>query len=154
MAPLWSYWSDRFTDNSDRYITPENVMVKDEADMVRMSATDDKSQKVDEVWEHIYSEIRYSLSKEWKEPAETLKEGVGDCEDVDFLMVSMLPNVGVTEGIVIVIGDLVRDTGRSTAHVWVEVDGEIADPTAHPSVVGQLEYDEQERFPIKFDNNE
>lgn len=154
MAPLWSYWTDRFTSNSDKYITPENVMVRDEADMVGTPPSNERMEIVEDVWEHIYSEIRYSLSKEWKEPAETLKEGVGDCEDVDFLLVSMLPNVGVNEGIEIVIGDLIRNTGRTSAHTWVEVDGKIVDPTAHPSVIGSLDYDAKERFPIKFENHE
>lgn len=147
---FWDEWEDRFESNSQTYITPMNEAVVSEANNIPVEENQTETQKAKEVWLHVYRTTKYSLSDVWKTPEETLEDGIGDCEDVDFLMLSILPHKGIDEAF-LVIGDLVRSSGRRAAHTWVEVNGTVMDPTGRPEDVRRVSYDERRRFRIVYD---
>ncbi len=146
--PFWEEWEEKFTENHSEYITPENSSVKKAAGDVAVSDCCGSNDPVTWVWRYIYNEIEYDLSEKWKTPAETLKSGTGDCEDVDFLFLSMIPHFGIDKAY-LVVGML--DTGQSESpHTWVEVDGHVVDPTGLGKHVQKAEYNERKRFEVEY----
>jgi hypothetical protein len=97
----------------------------------------------------VNNHVRYKLSKQWKKPSRTLAEGVGDCEDLDFLVLSLFPHYGITDG-ELVIGVLKTQTERPGLHTWVELDGRVIDPTGLPNDVKQITYDPYRRFRLNY----
>lgn len=146
---FWSGWIERFEGDVDTYITPTHPAVVREVDEVGDLVGDDYD-KAKELWLHVRNSIRYSLSKKWKTPAETLSSGVGDCEDLDFLLLSMFPHYGITDG-ELVIGSLRTQSDRIGLHTWIEIDSRIIDPTGHPRDVDGVAYKEVERFNIQYE---
>lgn len=145
---FWSGWIERFESNSDKYITPNHPLVLDEVDKVGDIVGGDE-EKALELWIHILENIQYRLSKKWKTPAETLTSGIGDCEDMDFLLLSMFPHYGITDG-ELVIGSLETWNGRKGLHTWVEIDGGVVDPTGDPVEVDAVNYSAVKRFSMDY----
>jgi len=137
-ARFWEGWKDRFEGSKDRYITPDNPTVVRAAEAADKGATSPEEIALN-VWQYIYDNTKYKLSKEWKEPAQTLRDGIGDCEDVTFLAASMLPNMGV-RNFKVVIGELIFPSGAKELHTWVEVGDMVIDPTGSPGTSPQIEY--------------
>lgn len=146
-ARFWDEWQERFEDNRYKYITPEHPDVIRAARRANRRGADDK-EKAEDAWWSVYKQVKYVLSKEWKTPAQTLRERTGDCEDVSFLIASMLPNMGVT-GHELVIGDLIFPDGEKQLHVWVEVDGFEVDPTGSPKLAGKVNYKPIKKYVIE-----
>lgn len=149
---FWDTWKDRFLDNAEDYITPNEPAVKAAVSNAGVCSSDDgdensKDLKVDLIWSYIYEEIDYKLSEEWKEPKETLNDGIGDCEDVSFLAASMMLRAGI-DGFDYVIGYMEK-TGPEQKHTWLEVDGRVVDPTSPLDGNGGMKYTAEERFVIK-----
>jgi len=60
---------------------------------------------------------QYKMKEYWATPLETLKRGMGDCEDSSFLLASLLLAAGVNpRNVRVVLG---RSNGEG--HAWVEV---------------------------------
>lgn len=137
-ARFWEGWKDRFEGNKERFVTPNHPTVVEAARLAQDGATEEEEIGYN-AWEYIYDNVEYKLSKEWKEPAQTLREGIGDCEDVTFLAASMLPNMGV-DSFKVVIGDLVFPSGVIELHTWVEVGDMVIDPTGSPRRNPTIEY--------------
>lgn len=148
---FWSKWINKFEDSDGKYITPGEEMVVHEARSISFDESNGKEDIARTVWSHVHKEIKYNLSKEWKPPAQTLVERVGDCEDMVFLMISIFPNVGI-ENPKMVIGSMERPDGRGGFHVWVEVDGIVMDPTGTPESIEDIEYSPRTKFGIQFNN--
>lgn len=146
-ARFWKGWKDRFEANTDTYITPNNPTVVQATNKADSGSITDKDKAMD-IWRYIYNNTEYSLSKEWKEPAQTLNEGIGDCEDVTFLAASMLPNLGV-DNFKVVIGDMKFPSSKEELHTWVEVDGLVIDPTGKPDESPEVQYTPVQSYRIQ-----
>lgn len=144
---FWEKWKDRFMRNHEIYITPSEPSVKAAVRNADVCSDCDSDEKVDAVWEYVYENIDYKLTKEWQEPKETLKIGTGDCEDVSFLAASMLLASGVDK-IKFAIGDMdTVDNGEK--HTWLELDGRIIDPTIGVDQNGKTNYNPEEEFMLE-----
>lgn len=144
---FWSDWVDKFKTQADSLITPNNSYVQNHASKVSITPAMDSPQKVTQIWHYIAEEIRYKLSKEWKTPEETLTSRIGDCEDVDFLFISMLPHHGITT-CNLQIGYLTYPDKSREAHTWVKHNGRIIDPTAFPQELDGNRYKPQRSIQI------
>ncbi len=60
----------------------------------------------------------------WSYPLETLTKHQGDCDDSAILLCSLLRNFYPPDRVYIVAG-----TYRGLGHAWVELDGEVLEPT-------------------------
>lgn len=145
-ARFWDEWKSRFRDERFRYITPDNPEVERAARRAKVSGGTDKEQALS-AWQYVYKRTAYKLSKEWKTPAQTLRERVGDCEDVTFLIASMLANMGVSD-IKVVIGELIFPSGKVELHTWVEVNGMAVDATGSPDIAGKVTYEPVKKYRI------
>jgi transglutaminase-like putative cysteine protease len=145
-ARFWDDWEEKFEENRYKYITPQHPAVIRAANRANVRGGTDK-EKAKSAWWRVYKQVKYTLSKEWKTPDQTLRERAGDCEDVSFLIASMLPNMGVT-GHELVIGDLIFPDGKRELHVWVDVDGLAVDPTGSPKLSGKVTYEPVKRYVI------
>lgn len=135
---FYSDWEDRFETETDKYITPNDTKVVRAAEKAAARIGTNKSKAMD-AWQYVYDRVDYRLSKEWKEPRQTLMEGVGDCEDVTFLLASMFPNMGIDESKV-VLGKLRFPDGYEEAHTWNVVDGKVIDATGSPELEAERTY--------------
>lgn len=149
MEKFWRDWEDRFMREHDRFITPSSNLVQEESNKVGGSCCGGCIQKATNVWLHINRNIQYKLSKKWKTPDGTLKDGIGDCEDMDFLMLSMLPHTGV-EKAKLAAGHL-KTPSNSGPHTWVVVNGKVMDPTGTPQDVQRAEYRKEIEFSINYE---
>ena len=102
-------------------------------------------------WRWVIQNTQYKISKEWKEPEETISTGVGDCEDVTFLIASMLASLGVNRTKV-VAGYLIKPNSEPEPHTWNEVDGMVVDATGSPEEVIHLKYDREFAYTIMLNN--
>lgn len=130
----------RFRDNVGTYITPDNEMVVNAISEVPITPYDTRKDKANKVWEYVYNEVDYKLSRKWNTPQETLALKEGDCEDVAFLSTSMFLALGM-QGTKVVAGNLIFPDGRIEEHVWNVVDGMVVDATGPKRAVQGLEYD-------------
>lgn len=145
---FWDEWEDRFSSNVGSLVTPQNKCVIEVANSIGFGGLGSVDTQVDKAWSWIHKNIDYKLSKEWKSPSDTISEGVGDCEDMDFLFLSMVPWAGVMEAD-LVIGNFVSDDQRG-AHTWVEVNGRVVDPTTNTLSVDPQNYNEERRMRVHF----
>lgn len=147
-ALFWTNWINRFHRIQEELITPNNGKVKQEAKKIDIPDGADDVERAKKVWLHIEDTITWDLTKKWQEPEELLETKVGDCEDMDFLMISMLPHVGVYNA-KLKIGDLVKPSGGGGPHTWVVVDGVDMDPTGLPRDVKRIDYEPVHTFNIE-----
>jgi len=146
-ARFWKGWKDRFEDSNHRFVTPDNPLIVEVSAEAHNGTSSDEEAAL-QAWEYIYDNVEYVLSKEWKEPAQTLRDGTGDCEDVTFLTASMLPNMGV-ESFKVVIGEMVFPSGAKELHTWVEVGDLAVDPTGSPTEDPSVQYRPVQIYRIK-----
>lgn len=125
---FWIEWEDKFESDSNTYITPLDPEVIEAASVARPEMEADDERVAKEAWRYVYENVDYVLSEEWKTPSQTLREGAGDCEDVTFLIASMLPNMGIPKS-EIVLGDLVFPDGSEELHTWNRVGDTVVDAT-------------------------
>lgn len=139
MRNFWEDWKDRFVDNADLYITPDNDTVINAVSSLDIREQDDDIQKAIRAWGYVFKNIDYVLSRRWKTPEETIKEGVADCEDFTFLLASMFETMGIDDH-QIRIGDITMPDGRIEQHTWNIVNGSIVDGTGAPNDVEYIDY--------------
>jgi len=144
---FWIEWEDRFESESNKFITPRHPEVEEAAAVASPTMEASDGEKAVACQEYVFENIEYSLSKKWKTPAETLSSGVGDCEDVTFLIASMLPNMGVNES-EIAIGDLVFPNGDVETHTWNIVEGVVADGTGSKETTEVVSYKPETTYRI------
>lgn len=143
---FWKDWEIRFKLNHPNYINPDNLAVVSAAESLQISESDSNKVITDTLWDFVRDNHGYNLTKRWREPEETLKEGVGDCEDYVFLIASLLPHFGINR-YNIVAGEAFFN-GGSEFHVWMKVDGKIVDPTAPRDKVPNIEYEPELEFTV------
>lgn len=138
-AVFWDDWESKFSLNGDSYIKPFNEAVKEEAMEIDVGQglSDIETAKKLSSW--IANNHDYKLSKIWKRPEETISDRRGDCEDYVFLLGSLLPHFGVSE--FTVVAGTASSHGRDEFHVWMEVDGEVIDPTSEKFENNQVRYE-------------
>jgi len=144
---FWIEWEDKFEDDSNSYITPQHPEVGEAASVAMPVAGSTDEQVARAAWRYVYENVDYVLSEEWKTPAQTLREGTGDCEDVTFLIASMLPNMGIDRSS-IVIGNLVFPNGKEELHTWNEVNGTVIDATGSQESSELSEYNPETTYKI------
>lgn len=137
---FWTRWSRLVEQKSDRYITPTNSNVRSFSDSIEISESDTDIDRAYKVWQEVRNSVEYEMSTAWKTPEETLTLGKGDCQDVTFLIASILPNVGVDNSQV-VIGSLQFPDERIEEHTWNRVDNQVIDGTGDMNDIQKLDYD-------------
>jgi len=144
---FFANWEDRFQDNWEKYITPQQKMVVEWSnDAVETTSRPDK-EIAETMWLYVYDNTEYKLSKKWKTPLETIKSRIGDCEDFTFLLASMFPNAGITTSKV-ALGEVKFPTGYSEYHTWNIVDGKVIDATGTPESVKKVKYKKTEEWKV------
>jgi len=83
---LWPYWTERFEDESGKFITPNNSLVQSAVSESGARSETTPAPKAMACWLWVNDNVQYDLSKRWKTPEQTITEGLGDCEDVTFLL--------------------------------------------------------------------
>ena len=147
---FWDYWGDRFLRDRNQYITPLNESVQEAVDDVGFSDCCLDWIRTVDMWEWVKANVDYELSREWKEPSETLREGTGDCEDLDFLLASMMLNDGIS-GFELVIGYIIHPDGEREEHTWLRMDDMVIEPTSLPERMDGLKYQEVKSFVIRME---
>lgn len=148
-ASFWDNWETKFQMGYNKYIAPDDSMVATQAEKLNISDSQTHIDIAKDISSWIARNHDYNLSKRWKTPAATIKERVGDCEDYTFLLASLLPHYGVTE-FTIHAGNADSE-GFSEMHVWLEIDGEVIDPTANALQVTGIDYKPELSFDITTD---
>lgn len=148
LSLFWDDWIERFKENSDKYIKPNDKGVESIVDELDLSETGMPVENAEKTWRWIYKNIRYKLSKKWKTPSETLESGIGDCEDVTFLFASVMANLEMEDNY-IKVGELIRKNDGVELHTWNELDGKLVDATGSPDGMEGFKYKEIESFRIE-----
>lgn len=150
---FWIEWQRKFENNADSvWIVPNDRTVKEVRKKSISNSSRTPTQKANDIWEWVDKNIDYNLRKEWQVPRELIASGSGDCEDISFLIASVLHGAGVKNS-KIGIGYVVGPQGREEPHVWNVVDGRIVDGTLPPNFEGQLQYKVIEEYTIKNEDN-
>lgn len=140
-------WKGRFESNWQKYITPEDKRVKKWANEVETRAFGDKG-KAKEAHKYVYRNTEYKLSKKWKTPRQTIRSGIGDCEDLTFLVGSMLPGAGV-ESHELHLGKIRFPSGESDYHTWSQVGDVVVDATGSRESTKRIEYKTETKWEIE-----
>lgn len=136
---FWQNWADRFHREADSLITPDHQLVRHHASNIIVTPGMSKEQRAIQVWKYIAENIAYQLSEEWKPASKTIKDRRGDCEDVDFLFMSLAPHVQLSS-FKMQIGNLTYPDKSSEAHTWIRIGDNIIDPTAYPQEIAGKRY--------------
>lgn len=104
------------------FITPNDPSVQAVAASIvsKLGAEDSLDARMREAFNHVSLNIRYVTDKKqfgilevWMMPSETLRRGIGDCEDSSFLLCSLLHALGVPARVVFGLHN-------GKGHAWVE----------------------------------
>jgi len=144
---LWPYWTERFEDESGKFITPNNSLVQSAVSESGARSETTPAPKAMACWLWVNDNVQYDLSKRWKTPEQTITEGLGDCEDVTFLLASMFAHAGINKSQV-VIGYLDKPQSPPLAHTWNRVNDTLIDGTGSPETVANLTYQEELHYTI------
>lgn len=149
MALNHAYINGRRGLNPVDFITPNDPSVQGVAGSIitKIGPEASPQDRLKEAYNYVTANIKYVTDKThwgytevWQMPDETLKRGLGDCEDSSFLLCSLLLALGVNARVVF-------GTWQEKGHAWVEaqIDGTggilettsgqpftgFADPTAY-----------------------
>lgn len=141
MALDHAYVDGRHLDPKN-FITPHDAAVQGVAQSIitKLGGSDTPASRLREAYNYVALNIRYvaditeyGYPEVWAMPDETLKRGVGDCEDLSFLLCSLLHALGVPARVV--FGEW-----RGTGHAWVEASvngaGGILETTSGQPFIG------------------
>lgn len=148
---FWSDWVERFENERDVIITPDNPAVLRYAKKIGASRMGKNFSNVEKIWQRVYDDVEYKLTWEWSTPENTLFVGFGDCEDLSFLISSLLPHIGYDE-FKFEIGYLKGMGVDNEEHVWLKVDGEIVDATGQPGNPDNYEYNPVNTWTVSVDD--
>jgi len=127
MALDHAYVDGRRGLNPADFITPQDPQVQAVAQAIveKLGSEDDPAARLREAYNYVSANTRYvtdvkqfGYEEVWAMPDEVLKRGLGDCEDLSFLLCSILQALGVRARVVF-------GTWQGQGHAWVEagVDG-------------------------------
>lgn len=147
---FWEDWIHRFEDERNVLITPDNPAVVRYAKKLGLDRKRNIDNPVEYLWQSVYDDIDYKLTWEWSTPENTLFVGFGDCEDLSFLLSSLLPYLDKNK-FKFVLGYLKGNGFGEQEHVWLEVDGNVVDATGEPGTPEKWTYDEVHSWDISID---
>lgn len=122
MALNHAYVDGRRGLNPAHFITPQDPAVQAVAASIisKLGSNDSSQARMREAYNYVTLNIRYvadvteyGYPEVWAMPSETLKRGVGDCEDLSFLLCSVLHALRIPARVVF-------GSWRGTGHAWVE----------------------------------
>jgi hypothetical protein len=96
------------------YVTPRDPIIQNIVNFVG-TGVDSLYAWVGDNVRYVYDNVSHGVSEYWQLPYETLNLTTGDCEDVAFLLCSLMRAAGVSAENVFVAGGTVDDGG----HAWV-----------------------------------
>lgn len=144
-------WTQKFESDYQDYITPQSGSVRRTSNIIRKKIDGIDERQVINAW--VYDHIVYVGSNRWRKPESTLSNRRGDCEDVTFLIASMLPHFGYGRS-KIEIGRLKMRSGEDEFHTWNRAKGDIIDGTAGPEMINEESYKKEESYIITYSNIE
>lgn len=109
--------------NPSDFITPDEPEIQSVAAGIiqKVSGQDNQLARLREAYNYVSSHVKYITDKQhhgylevWAMPTETLKRGLGDCEDLSFLLTSLLLALGVSARVEF-------GTWNGEGHAWVYV---------------------------------
>ncbi len=143
---FYDEWAERFETEWRSYIRPSDPKVEKWSGIAVRGDKMSDEEKAERVWMYVYNNVEYDLSEKWKSPRETINSRKGDCEDVTFLIASMLPNVGVEKSYV-VLGSL-KINGEKEYHTWNKVGDMVIDGTGGKDAVKSQTYTPEKKWEI------
>jgi len=146
-ARFYDDWAERFETEWEQYVRPGDRRVKKWANMAVKDKNKPVEHKAERAWMYVYNNVDYTLSKKWKSPRETINSRDGDCEDVTFLIASMLPNAGVEESKV-AVGEI-KHGEKTEYHTWNIVNGKVLDGTGGKDAISNQEYIPEKTWDVK-----
>jgi hypothetical protein len=113
--------------NPRDFIVPQDPRVQAIAGQIveKLGGQDTPAARLREAYNYVTLNVRYvadmtqfGYEEVWQMPDSTLKRGIGDCEDLSFLLCSLLRALGIRAGVTF-------GTFKGVGHAWVEayVDG-------------------------------
>lgn len=130
-----AYVDGRYLNPAD-FITPGDPQVQAVVRVIieKLGVEDTPSSRLREAYNYVTLNIRYVLDVKqwgypevWAMPDETLKRGLGDCEDLSFLLCSLLHALGVRSRVV--FGEW-KGRGHAWVEAWVDSTGGILEATS------------------------
>jgi len=143
---FWDNWESKMMVNYRKYIAPDSQAVTELANSLNILENQTHAGIAGDISDWIANNYDYKLEKRWRRPEETIQDQMGDCEDYTFLLASLLPHFGVDE-FTIVAGEAITGS-KSELHVWLEIDGDVTDPTADALQAQSVSYMDELRFDI------
>jgi len=141
MALDHAYVDGRYLNPAD-FITPEDPSVQAVAKSIveKLGAEDNAASRLREAYNYVTLNIRYvtdikqwGYPEVWAMPSETLKRGLGDCEDLSFLLCSVLHALGVRSRVV--FGEW-KGQGHAWVEAWTDGTGGILEATSGQPFTG------------------
>ena len=134
-----AYVDGRYLD-PNKFITPEDPSVQAVAASIVNKAGAEPSARLREAYNYVTGNIRYvtdktqwGYSEVWQMPDETLKRGLGDCEDTSFLLCSLLIALGINAHVV--FGEY-KGKGHAWVEAWFDSTGGILETTSGQPFTG------------------
>ena len=147
----------------DEYLTTDEVFVNESVSLSAWITPNDVSDLADNLTNGVYSSRAKTLrlysyvsgleflsdsgSDTWQIPSETIKRGGGDCEDLSFLLVSLMRaskirNIYLIIGVV-KIGDKVTSRFLGNGHMWVEYGNLVYETTSYKKPFNKEQMDNE-----------
>lgn len=136
-----AYIDGRYLD-PNKFITPDDPSVQAVAVSIinKIGDQDSLDARLREAYNYVALNIRYVTDKQqygypevWAMPDETLKRGLGDCEDSSFLLCSLLHSLGVDARVV--FGEH-KGQGHAWVEAWINGAGGILETTSDQPFTG------------------
>ncbi len=134
-----AYVDGRYLD-PNKFITPKDPAVQAVAASIISKAGTDSSARLSGAYNYVTANIKYVTDKTqwgylevWSMPDETLKRGLGDCEDTSFLLCSLLLALGINAHVV--FGEH-KGKGHAWVEAWFDSTGGILETTSGQPFTG------------------
>jgi len=140
MALDHAYINGRRGLDPNKFITPDDPAVQAVAAAIAAKAGTDSSARLSGAYNYVTANIKYVTDKTqwgylevWQMPDETLKRGLGDCEDSSFLLCSLLLALGINARVV--FGEH-KGKGHAWVEAWFDSTGGILETTSGQPFTG------------------
>lgn len=140
MAALDHAYVDGRNLDPNKFINPEDPSVQAVAASIVNKAGADGMARLREAYNYVTANIKYVTDKQqwgypevWAMPDETLKRGLGDCEDTSFLLCSLLLALGINARVV--FGEY-KGQGHAWVETWFDGTGGILETTSGQPFTG------------------
>ncbi|MBA7654219.1 hypothetical protein ES703_62095 [subsurface metagenome] len=136
-----AYPNGRYLD-PNTFITPKDPAVQAVGASIisKLGDQDSLDARLREAYNYVSLNIKYVLDKTqfglpevWMMPSETLKRGIGDCEDSSFLLCSLLLALSVPARVVFGVH---KGSGHAWVEAWIDGTGGILETTSDQPFTG------------------